>query len=465
MSSLIYLDLSHNNISGKISNLSSNSIVREIVDLSYNKFSGPIPLFLFHSGELKFSNNMFSGSIFHLCTIPEAFIILMLDLSDNQLEGELPNCWINMSELAVLDLANNKFLGKIPLTLGSLDQLEILHLRNNNFIGELPSTLKNCTRLRTLDVGENKLTGNIPAWIGTHLTSLTVLSLRLNEFDGIMPSTICRLTSIHVLDLSRNNILGRISQCLNNITALVQKNSSIENTDSLGHQLFHNLGLYVNNAFVQWKGQDSEYKTLGLLKGIDLSGNKLFGPIPQEFSALRGLVFLNLSRNHLTGNIISNIGQRETLECLDLSRNQLSGKIPNSLAHVNFLSVLDLSYNNLTGKIPLGTQLQSFNSSVYAGNSQLCGKPLTECPEDIFNSSVTDHGKGNIFEEDDVFLTYDIYICMAFGFITGFWVVVITLYLKHSWRYSYFNFWDNVGNWMYVTTTIYVTRFKRKFQT
>ncbi|CAA3023969.1 receptor-like protein 12 [Olea europaea var. sylvestris] len=465
MSSLKYLDLSNNNIRGKISNLSSELIIREVVDLSYNNFSGPIPLFLFHSQELRFSKNMFSGSIFHLCTVPEASFMLMLDLSDNQLEGELPNCWFNMSELMVLDLANNKFLGKIPPTLGSLDHLEILHLRNNNFIGELPSTLRNCTGLRTLDVGGNKLTGNIPAWIGTHLTSLTVLSLRHNEFDGIMPSTICGLTSILVLDLSRNNISGRISWCLNNITALVQKNSSIEITNTLTYFLIRDSGLYVNRALVQWKGRDSEYKTIGLLKGIDLSGNKLFGPIPQEFSALRGLVFLNLSRNHLTGNIISNIGQMETLECLDLSRNQLSGKIPNSLAHLNFLDVLDLSYNNLTGKIPLGTQLQSFNSSMYAGNSQLCGKPLTECPEDISNSSVIDLGKENIFEEDDVFITRDFYICMVFGFITGFWVVVITLFFKHSWRHSYFNFWNNVGNWMHVTTTIYVTRLKRKFQT
>ncbi|CAI9779604.1 unnamed protein product [Fraxinus pennsylvanica] len=353
------LDLSHNNITGKIPNLSSQSTQRSIIDLSYNNISGPIPSFLFYWPEIKLSKNMFSGSIFHLCTIPTESIFhlnYVLDLSDNQLAGELPNCWMNGSELFVLDLANNKFSGKIPLTLGTLDQLEVLNLRGNNFIGELPSTLRNCRELRMLDVGGNKLTGNIPAWIGTHLTSLTFLGLRFNEFDGIMPSTICLLTNIHVLDLSRNNISGR---------------------------------------------QEFEWRTLRLLKGIDLSGNKFVGTIPQEFSALRGLVFLNLSRNHLTGNIISNIGQMETLDFLDLSRNQLSGEIPNSLAELHFLSVLDLSYNNFTGKIPLSTQLQSFNSSVYAGNSQLCGEPLAKCPGDISNGSATDHGEGNSFEDDD----------------------------------------------------------------
>ncbi|CAI9779424.1 unnamed protein product [Fraxinus pennsylvanica] len=113
----------------------------------------------------------------------------------------------------------------------------------------------------------------------------------------------------------------------------------------------------------------------------------------------------------------------EMLEILDLSRNQLSGEIPNSLADLNFLSVLDLSYNNFTGKIPLGIQLQSFNSSIYTGNSQLCGQPLAKCPGDISNGSASDHGEGNSFEEDDGFITHDFYICMAFGFIIGFWKI------------------------------------------
>ncbi|CAA3000383.1 receptor 12 [Olea europaea subsp. europaea] len=318
--------------------------------------------------------------------------------------------------------------------------------------------------LRTLDVGGKKLTGNIPAWIGTHLTRLTILSLRFNEFDGIMPSTSCLLTNIHVLELSTNNISGRIPRCLNNFTALVQKNSSIENAGSFQHEyVYKRAEVYVDIALVQWKGRDFEYKILGLLKGIDLSGNKFVGTIPQEFSALRGLVYLNLSRNHLTGYIISNIGQMEMLESLDLSRNLFFGEIPNSLVHISFLSGLDLSFNNLTGKIPLGSQLQSFNSSVYAGNSQLCGMPLAECPEDISNGTASDHQDGNSFKEDNGFIMRDFYICMAFGFIIGFWAVVTTLLLKHSWRYSYFNWWNNVGNWMYVTTTIYVTRFKRKF--
>ncbi|CAA3014372.1 receptor 12 [Olea europaea subsp. europaea] len=357
------------------------------LDLSYNSLSGPIPLSVFQcSRELILSKNLLSGSIFDICTISEDFQIGNLILSNNQLDGELPDCWMKLPGLGVLNLANNRFIGKLPPTLGTLKSLTILHLGNNNFTGELPSSLKNCTMLRKFDVGGNRLTGTIPAWIGTHLTSLAVLSLRFNNFHGSIPPTICYLTDILVLDLSTNNILGEIPHCINNFTSLVQQDGST----------IHKLSNYReptdedDNALVLWKGQESEYKRLRNLKGIDLSSNKLVGTIPQAFSDLRGLVFINLSRNHLTGNIISSIGQLKTLEWLDLSRNQLSGEIPNGLANLHFLSVLDLSYNNLTGKIPLSTQLQSFDSSTYTGNNQLCGDPLAKCPHD---PSTIDHGK------------------------------------------------------------------------
>ncbi|CAI9785877.1 unnamed protein product [Fraxinus pennsylvanica] len=412
---------------GEIPEVSNKDIFSKIEDLSHNNLSGPIPLFAFQSDQLHISKSMLSGSISLVCKIPNDFFTSILDLSDNQLSGKLPDCWKSLTNLIVLNLANNYFRGKIPNSIGALYRLQALHLRNNNIMGKLPSALKNCTNLRMIDFGENKLTGDIPAWIGTHITRLAVLSLRSNKFHGNLSPTICQLVNIQILDLSINHISGKIPRCLNNFTFLVEKNSSIE-TNPIGE--------------------------LGLLKGIDLSGNMFVGTIPQELSDMRGLIFLNLSRSHLTGNIISSIGQMEMLEWLDLSRNQLSGEIPTGLANLNFLSILDLSYNNLTGKIPLGTQLQSFNPSAYGGNNKLCGRPLAECPQDAPDPSLADHGKENNVEEDDRFITREFYFCIAFGFIFGFWAVIGTLFLKHSWRHAYFNFFNNVGKWMYVTTAM-----------
>ncbi|CAA2980194.1 receptor 12 [Olea europaea subsp. europaea] len=461
LTSLSSLNLSYNHISGEIPGQSSSNVgFSSPVDLSSNNFSGPIPIFLFRSIDIRLSRNMFSGSISHLCTMSTPFTAEVLDLSDNQLTGGLPGCWILTGFLELLNLANNKFSGEIPPSLGSQIRLKMLHLRNNNLIGELPSSLKNCSDLRMLDVGGNKLTGTIPQWIGTHLTSLTVLSLRFNKFHGNIHPTICHLTDIQILDLSRNNISGKIPECFNNFTSFVQEGNSTESTRFYVYPNVQNhfesvpyVDTYADNVLVHWKGRESEYRKLGILKGIDLSSNKLVGTIPHHFAYMRGLVFLNLSRNHLTGNIISSIGQMERLEWLDLSRNKLSGKIPNSLAKLHFLSVLDLSNNNLTGMIPLGTQLQSFDPSMYAGNSQLCGLPLAECPRE---SPKPDHGHGSkIEEDDDEFISREFYICMAFGFITGFWSILVPLFLKHSWRHSFFNFWSNIGDWIYVTTMVH----------
>ncbi|KAK4391148.1 Receptor-like protein EIX2 [Sesamum angolense] len=348
-----------------------------------------------------------------------------LDLSS---AGQLPDCWMSMTKLSILNLGNNDISGEIPRTLGQSGcwLLVSLQLRSNNLSGELPSNLRNCQTLRLLDVGGNQLMGNVPAWIGTYLTSLMVLSLRDNNFYG--------------------TILQKTTQSLIPITGFVFSDGSRYEIDS-----------YIENALVHWKGQDEEYnKTLRFLKLIDLSSNRIVGNIPKEFSLLRGLISLNLSRNHLTGNIDSEIGQMTMLESLDLSRNQLSGEIPIGMAELNYLAFLDLSNNNLSGKIPPGTQLQGFDAMVYAGNNELCGHPLAAClsaggPRP---SPASDH------EKEDKNLDAGFYISMVFGFVLGFWGVIITLILKKSWRNGYFGFWNKTWNWLYVTTAVYLKRLR-----
>ncbi|CAK9176948.1 unnamed protein product [Ilex paraguariensis] len=156
----------------------------------------------------------------------------------------------------------------------------------------------------------------------------------------------------------------------------------------------------------------------------------------------------------------------EMLECLDLSKNHLSGEIPPDFARLHILSVLDLSDNNLSGKIPSSTQLQSFDASSYAGNRDLCGLPLTKCPGDEAAAQVPSdigHGIDNNFEEDeDRFVTFGFYVSMVLGFILAFWAVFGTLLLKRSWQHAYFQFLNNIKDWIYVTTAVYMARLRRK---
>jgi EIX receptor 1/2 len=228
--------------------------------------------------------------------------------------------------------------------------------------------------------------------------------------------------------------------------------------------------IYIDKLFVTWKEKYVEYsKTLGLVKVIDLSSNKLKGKIPSEITCLSGLIGLNVSRNLLIGIIPQNISHMERLESLDLSRNYISGVIPPSLASMSFLSYLNLSNNNLSGRIPSGTQLQSFSASAYASNRDLCGLPLPKMclgdPEAQNPQTGSKHGEGNIAKHTNSHEHLWFYTSIALGFIVGFWGVCGSLLLKSSWRYAYFRYLERIGDWLYVTIAVRKAKLLRNFKT
>ena len=333
-------------------------------------------------------------------------------------------------------------------------------------IGELPSSLKKCKSLSFIDLAKNRLSGEIPPWIGGNLPNLTVLNLRSNKFSGSISPEICQLKKIQILDLSGNNMSGTIPRSLSNFTTMTKKGSlTITYNFSLDNPSgrFQDWS-YVDRELVKWKGREFEYKnTLGLVKSINLSSNKLTGEIPKEVTDLLELVSLNFSRNNLTGLIPTTIGQLKSLDVLDLSQNQLIGEIPSSLSEIDRLSTLDLSNNNLFGKIPRGTQLQSFNASAYEGNPTLCGLPLSKkCLEDRAEGAPNASSYEDNIQQDGNDMWF--YVSIALGFIVGFWGVCGTLLLNNTWRHSYFQFLNKIKDWLYVTTTINMTRLWRSLQ-
>ncbi|XP_052116234.1 receptor-like protein EIX2 [Arachis duranensis] len=442
----------------------------QTIDLSFNLFEGPIPAFLSSASQLFLSSNRFSSATPLLCANSSKSTRFM-DLSNNYLRGQLPDCWMDFESLVVLDLSDNQFYGNMPKSLGSLTKIKSIHFGGNNFSGEIPSSLNNCTNLQVFDAARNKLSGTIPTWIGDNISKLLVLSLHSNKFHGNIPLSMCNLHELRLLDLSLNILSGSIPKCVSKLSAMATlANSNATIIDDYHYEFFNvydrtgpikqRYGIYNDSASLIWKGKMSKYgSTLGLLRSIDFSSNRLTGEIPSEMMNLIGLVSLNLSRNLFSGHIPPTVGQLKSIDFLDLSRNHLSGTIPSQLAQIDRLSVLDLSYNDLSGEIPLGTQLQTRDASAYAGNPKLCGAPLNNtCP--IHGHQTSEHD-ADADGDDEQFVTEGFYIAMAVGFVMAFWGVCFSLILKKSWRYAYFKLLSDVYDKLYVFVAIKVAKLKR----
>ncbi|XP_073064289.1 LOW QUALITY PROTEIN: receptor-like protein EIX2 [Primulina eburnea] len=453
----MYLNASNNNIHG-------------ILPESFFKLTRSVGTIV-----LELSRNKIRGQVTFLCHNENVGLLI---LSDNLFFGHLPNCVANSTLLRFLNLANNHFVGEIPNSFGSLESLVSLNLRNNSLSGGFPTSVRNCKRLESIELGDNKLTGNIPTWIGDTLSGLIVLSLNLNDLYGTIPSSMCSLQNIQVLDLSSNIISGPIPKCLYNLSAMTREAAAA--STSYGYRISfstRNNFVYVpynslrDGAYIMWKGKKVEYvKGLQLMKLIDLSNNLLDGDIPSEITKLDGLVTLNLSRNHLYGQIPQNIGHLKGLNSLDLSRNHLSGSIPIGIFELSSLGVLDLSYNNLSGRIL--PQYTRFDKSAYAGNSGLCARLILNksCPgEDEINhrdpNFYNDKNAMNNWEhEDDKLITKGFYLCLAFGFLIGFWGIFGTILLNNSARFAYFKLLNTMEDFVYVTVELSKARFRSRFR-
>ncbi|XP_058111192.1 probable LRR receptor-like serine/threonine-protein kinase At3g47570 [Magnolia sinica] len=91
---------------------------------------------------------------------------------------------------------------------------------------------------------------------------------------------------------------------------------------------------------------------LTFLRIIDLRRNSFHGTIPEEIGWLFRLRYLLLSNNTFTGEIPANLSHCFKLQFLDLRGNQLAGRIPTELGSLSKLTNLNLRRNSLAGSIP-----------------------------------------------------------------------------------------------------------------
>ncbi|KAM4070387.1 hypothetical protein ACB094_12G161700 [Castanea mollissima] len=304
------LELSQNNIHGQIpkwiSNLRSLPIPPPSIlaySVSNNMLTGDISQMICELSSLSYldvSYNNLSGFLPHC----------LGDLRN--LSGSLPRSLANCTMLEFLDIGNNHIIDFFPSWLGNLPELRVLILQSNGiygFIGK-PNTIQKFPKLQVIDVSNNNISGKLPSkyfqiWKAmqsfdeSHLTymqangqlqkygsngwSVTPYAYSMALTNKGIKTKYLKIQDFFVaIDLSGNKFEGEIPKNLGNLKAL--------------HML--NLSNNILTGLIP-----SSLATLTNLESLDLSQNMLVGEIPPQLAELTFLAFLNVSHNNLSGPI------------------------------------------------------------------------------------------------------------------------------------------------------------------
>ncbi|XP_027361972.1 piriformospora indica-insensitive protein 2-like [Abrus precatorius] len=160
---LLILDLSRNSLSGNLP-LTLGSLTSLLkLDVSHNHLEGNLLkefAYLKNLTLMDLMNNRFSGGL--TLSIQEMYSLEEMVLSNNAIGGNIRTLkWENLQNLVILDLSNMGLTGEIPESISELKRLRFLGLSDNNLTGHLSPKLSTLPCLNALYVNGNNLVGEL----------------------------------------------------------------------------------------------------------------------------------------------------------------------------------------------------------------------------------------------------------------------------------------------------------------
>ncbi|KAH9803646.1 hypothetical protein KPL71_001856 [Citrus sinensis] len=431
LSNLVYLDLGSNDFQGSIPVGLQNLTSLRHLDLSYNDFNSSIPNWL-----ASFSN------------------LVHISLRSNSLQGSITGFLANLSaSIEVLDLSSQQLEGQIPRSFGrlcNLREISLSDVKMSQDISEILDIFSSCIsdRLESWDMTGCKIFGHLTSQIG-HFKSLDSLFLSHNSISGLIPSSLGGLSSLERVVLSNNTLKGYLSEIhLANLSKLVSFDVSgnaltlkvgpdwippfqLEKLDLqschlgptfpfwllsqnvLGYLDISRSGIQDTVPARFWEASPQLYflnfsnsringeipnlsKATGL-RTVDLSSNNLSGTLPLISFQLESI---DLSNNAFSGSISPVLcnGMRGELQVLNLENNSFSGEIPDCWMNFLYLRVLNLGNNNFTGNLPPSLGSLGSLTLLHLQKNSLSGR----IPESLSNCNrlVSLNMDGNQFSGD-----------------------------------------------------------------
>ncbi|XP_056176875.1 receptor-like protein kinase 5 [Syzygium oleosum] len=369
MEALEHLDLGKNLLTGEIpGSIFALRNLRELYVYMTN-VSGSIPLAVsaMNLSEIDLSVNNLTGNI------PEDFGKLKnlsnLNLEFNQLSGRIPEGIGRLPALSDVRLSNNNLSGTIPPDFGKFSALRRFEVAYNNLTGTLPEQLCHGGKMTGLAVMDNNLSGELPESLG-NCSTLLVVMLNNNGFTGTVPGGLWMSPYLMALILSRNELTGELPKELSpNLTRIEMNNNRFFGEIPSAVSSWRNLQVFDASNNLLRGTVPTELTELPSLTTLWLGQNELSGNLPKDIISWNSLTALNLSHNKISGPIPSEIGFLRLTQ-LDLSENQLSGLIPPEIGQLK-LNFLNLSSNRLSGQIPDQLENTAYGAS-FLNNPSLC---------------------------------------------------------------------------------------------